>query len=298
MRHIRSTTTPSRNGFTLVELMVVIVIISILSALTLSGLAGARQRAKIDKTKSTIRKIHEIVIPQYESYADLRVSGTTPLEKLQALRTRAIKDLPDQWDDIQAGTPLTAASQSYLSIKTKLSGKPLTDYFQGAECLALIVLRGGFNPDANEQFRGDEIGDSDSDGALEFLDAWGMPIRFIRWPAGFDSFIQPADPDVNPDRMDPNRVSGSGGPGADYGLVPLIYSAGPDGSGYAKILSDSDKPYGITGSGEAVQGGWLATRTTTHLRSTRLTVGGTAFAGTKGPAAADNITNHDLMSKR
>ena len=65
MRHIRSTTTPSRNGFTLVELMVVIVIISILSALTLSGLAGARQRAKIDKTKSTIRKLHEIVIPQY-----------------------------------------------------------------------------------------------------------------------------------------------------------------------------------------------------------------------------------------
>jgi type II secretory pathway pseudopilin PulG len=35
-----------------------------------------------------------------------------------------------------------------------------------------------------ESFHPSEIGDPDQDGNPEFLDAWGTPIRFIRWPAG------------------------------------------------------------------------------------------------------------------
>jgi|LakMenEpi03Aug12_release.lakeMendotaPanAssembly.Ray.scaffolds.fasta_scaffold10700_2 prepilin-type N-terminal cleavage/methylation domain-containing protein len=35
-----------------------------------------------------------------------------------------------------------------------------------------------------EDFQPSEIGDPDKDGNPEFIDAWGMPIRFIRWPAG------------------------------------------------------------------------------------------------------------------
>lgn len=35
-----------------------------------------------------------------------------------------------------------------------------------------------------EDFHPSEIGDPDGDGNPEFIDAWGMPIRFIRWPAG------------------------------------------------------------------------------------------------------------------
>jgi hypothetical protein len=33
--------------------------------------------------------------------------------------------------------------------------------------------------------REDEIGDLDGDGMPEILDAWGRPIAFLRWPAGF-----------------------------------------------------------------------------------------------------------------
>jgi hypothetical protein len=275
--------------------MVTLVIIAILASLTLAGLAGTRQRAKIDKTKSTIRKLHEIVMPQYDSYRQLRVSGATALAKLTALRSRIAGDLPDQWDDVQTGAPASAAARRYLSLKTALAGRPLADYFQGAECLALIVLRGGFDSDAVEHFRGDEIGDVDDDGAVEFLDGWGMPIRFIRWPAGYSSLIQPLNAATNPDPLDPMKVSGPTTGDADYGLVPLIYSAGPDGADYRGLLTDSDQPYGITGSGEAVQGGWLAAA---PLQTTRLRVGGSNLAGTRGPAAVDNITNHDLTSKR
>lgn len=35
-----------------------------------------------------------------------------------------------------------------------------------------------------ESFHPSEIGDPDQDGNPEFIDAWGTPIRFIRWPAG------------------------------------------------------------------------------------------------------------------
>ena len=69
------------------------------------------------------------------------------------------------------------------------------------------------------------------DGAPEFLDGWGKPISFLRWPAGFVSELQPLDistgnrnPDKDHDPFDPLRVHKEA-----YRLVPLIYSAGPDG---------------------------------------------------------------------
>ena len=57
-------------GFTLVELLVALVIVSILAALSLSGLAVVRRRAKEDATRTTIRKIREVIVPMYENYLD------------------------------------------------------------------------------------------------------------------------------------------------------------------------------------------------------------------------------------
>ena len=68
----------TRRAFTLIELLVVFIIISILSSLMLAGLAGARQRAKTDKTKSTIRKIDSVIRPMFDSYRTRRVALTAP----------------------------------------------------------------------------------------------------------------------------------------------------------------------------------------------------------------------------
>ena len=64
----------------------------------------------------------------------------------------------------------------------------------------------------------------------EILDAWGNPIRFVRWPVGFDSdFVDQNS--VAP--FDPGRVfSGvlrAGNQGGSFQSVPLIVSPGPDG---------------------------------------------------------------------
>lgn len=285
----------ARQGFTLVELMVVIVIIAILSSLTLAGLAGARQRAKIDKTKSTIRKLHEIVIPQYEGYLFRRVqlpsaiTGTLPQRKLKAIRALIAQEMPDQWLDVfnpntisTAAVPPTAATRRYASIKNSMSGIPADATIYGsAECLFMVVTRSGFSADAVDFFRGDEITDINKNGAPEFADGWGRPIAFVRWPAGFPSAIQPFDPTTNPDPLDPMRVSG------DYGLTPLIFSGGPD-------ESLNDPLSGANGYGVATWGPWLDDPNV-KLATTRQ---GNPVVGTPGQAALDNITNHDLMSKR
>ena len=52
---------------------------------------------------------------------------------------------------------------------------------QGAECLFMIITL-GFTDElgGGNLFNEGSIGDTDGDGLPEFLDAWGMPIGFLR----------------------------------------------------------------------------------------------------------------------
>ena len=59
---------------------------------------------------------------------------------------------------------------------------------QDAECLYLIVMAAmAEEGDAREMFKADNIKDTDNDGMMEFVDAWGEPIRFLRWAPGYIS---------------------------------------------------------------------------------------------------------------
>ncbi len=287
------TSRPRRaSAFTLVELLVTMVILSILAGLSLSGLAASRQRAKIDKTKSTIRKLHEIVLPQYESYVTRRVAGSTPPLRLKALRLLMVQEMPDQWADVYARTdPVfggspgpTAPVRRYADFKQAVSGSR-TDAFGGAECLAMIITRGGFAADATEFFRNDEMGDIDGDNTPEFWDGWGRPIEFIRWPAGFVSVIQTPNATTNPDPFDPTNASSG-----DYGLTPLIYSTGPDGATYDRLTPPTDYT-------PSRSGGYLAAVTTPSLLSIKALTPLPGAVIASGGSDADNITNHDLIKK-
>ena len=142
------------------------------------------------------------------------------------------------------------SSYPYLPIaETRIPGttKGVPSYdHQSAELLyaivALSTLDGG---PALEVFRSSEIGDVDGDSYPEFLDAWGAPIRWIRWPAGFASDLNVAyrepnpastgnreDTPLAPDAMDPLRTDwrwASEEPVLKpWTLVPLIVSSGAD----------------------------------------------------------------------
>jgi prepilin-type N-terminal cleavage/methylation domain-containing protein len=297
----------ARRAFTVVELMVVVVIILVLASLTLSGLAVARQRVRIARTKSTIRKLHEIVVPHYESYLRRRVrlqdvenpfkaqcpscyapsdadgqpsrlGRVNAWKALGSKRQSLMFEMPDSWGDVGTAPAAwqTGPVRAYAAVKTSARAAANGN----AECLYLTVAHGGIEPDVMEQFRSDEIGDVDRDQCPEFLDGWGQPIIFLRWAPGFSSPLSPvqvANATTHHDPFDPQRVDAAG-----YALVPLIVSGGPGRTiGLWFELSAGWQQWQIAPGLQSVVG--LSTPV----------LGSVASAS----AAADNITNHDLNVK-
>ena len=198
------------------------------------------------------------------------------------------------------------------------TGRPaLADQFQSAECLYLIMTTGFGDENSDGQaWHTRDVADTDKDGMPEFVDGWGTPIEFIRWPAGFYSELQPVnplngehDPSTSPDPFDPrgiDRVPPSSGanppPPRGYSIFPLIVSAGPDGTGrndargsfglyfllksradLSQEFSDPYLPY-LDASG-----------TQTYQRATLIPAAQlTNDPYYAGGSAADNITNHQI----
>ncbi|HEY1602454.1 MAG TPA: prepilin-type N-terminal cleavage/methylation domain-containing protein [Pirellulales bacterium] len=149
----------------------------------------------------------------------------------------------------------TAVNLSYQRrCNTNAQGAP-SPQFEDAECLYMIITTGlSDNTVANEQINPANVGDVDGDGMPEFIDAWGNPIRFLRWAPGFISDMQPqdatnspSDPNFTATRHDPfdplklqhpfaaaghNFQSSPAATAYDgMALYPLIYSMGPDRTG-------------------------------------------------------------------
>ncbi|HUP80250.1 MAG TPA: hypothetical protein VM260_16970, partial [Pirellula sp.] len=143
---------------------------------------------------------------------------------------------------------LTARTKALMTRLSQSAWTPLAEWDKtnaNAELLFLIVEGSDLNgSSAIELFGKSEIKDTDGDGLNEFVDAFGRPIRWIRWPAGFAGSSR-----YHPDMLDPTLVVGgrltvSSEPidrlGTDpgwgsaqtpgTGLTPLVISAGVDGA--------------------------------------------------------------------
>ena len=269
-----STRCTSRFAFTLVELLVTIVILSILSSLVLFAMTGALETAKIQQTKTRIAKLDRELSRMWNGYLSRRVpirfkrptagSNVVTVDdwqnesyrmarqqgRLVALRDLMRLEIPDRKTDVtgdvypgavdfngdgivdERDRPLLSRAYHNLASKTQWTAK-----FQGAECLYMILtVNAGTGSRGRPFLSENEMGDVDGDGMPEILDAWGEPIRFLRWAPGFSrplaappsapiqhfSPIQVADPSSAPDPFDPRGIY------AKYALYPLIISAGPD----------------------------------------------------------------------
>ena len=263
----------SRRGFTLVELLVMIVIIGILSSLVLGGLFVAQEKAKATRTRALVTRLNQAVMARMESYRTRRLpvstsaanQGVAAVSRRDMIRELMRMEMPDRWTDVADGavTPglpvgwRPALSTAYLrrysnNVNEAGTAALPTELEQNAECLYLIVTMGGLDEEASglDRFRHEDVEDTDHDGAPEFVDGWGNPIRFLRWAPGFVSDLQPdsdpstvddpstpevedldRDPINNHDPFDPLKTDmpAMGGAPRAFRLVPLIYSAGPDG---------------------------------------------------------------------
>lgn len=338
-------------GFTLVELLVSLVIVTILASLALAGLVAARARGRVAKTRSTIRKISEIILPYYELYEvrrpQLPASATqldnrSQLAELRriALRRLMALELPERVTDVTnnfttvdpekppRSKPLVVRSavDCVLSevppvarrYNSALAGK---SGVTSADLLHLIVFRGPVaDPDVIEHFRLDEIRDTNSNGMPEFVDGWNNPIKFMRWPVGFQSPTQPIDGKLSSVE---ERVCWGG-----HRLVPLIYSAGIDAEDdindmalnyYAQnfnpfnssVVENADEvPLGRDGE-VAIYPVRRSSSITTYVAvpfgdplpdgpgqiepgATLVNMPHLTIGSRKGPGARDNIHNHDM----
>ena len=113
---------------------------------------------------------------------------------------------------------------------------------QGAECLYMVIMNACGDGEARTLFPESNIGDTDGDGAPEFIDGWGHPIEFLRWAPGFESDVQvnANELDSPPSPTTPAEAWAAAGASdhdpfdlyrvqpAAFRLVPLIYSLGRD----------------------------------------------------------------------
>ena len=210
-----------KRGFTLVELLVSIAIVTILASTVLFAMAGVTETARVQRTRSQINRINELITSQWESYETRRVKfskrGITPTNsvalarrRLEALREVQRMEMPDRYTDLISSTSvpgLTPPSlwHTYRRKFASVFGRDPDDEFvssndaiiknQGAEMLYLILAQTqDGNASALEFFQETEVGDTDGDGMLEILDGWGTPISFLRWaPGAVVSPMQPGD---------------------------------------------------------------------------------------------------------
>ena len=137
-----------------------------------------------------------------------------PAGRLAGLRETMKFEMPDRWSDILGVEvpsnpavipPAAVVPPRFLQRSPSLRDTYLRAYNrmiavttdrekilenESAECLYLIVMNATGDGEARGMFKPNDIGDTDEDGAPEFLDGWGKPISFLRWAPGFDSDAQ------------------------------------------------------------------------------------------------------------
>ena len=149
------------------------------------------------------------------------------VERLRVMILRDImaQEMPDNRDDIKTTTPVmrrywtglavprpnigplpifTSGTESPRAarLRTRLTQARADwyDWISNSELLYLTIEDSTLNgSSAIELFGRTEIGDTDNDGFLEFLDANRQPIQWVRWPTGFPETIR-----FHPDLLDPS----------------------------------------------------------------------------------------------
>ena len=260
-------------AFTVIELMIVVSILALLMGISFSAFNAAVAQSKISRTKVIIAKLDQLLMERYESYRTRPVpinvinqaNANTYVDRnnaqyvrlasrnrLYALREIMRMEMPGMQSDVTPPTSYyvtggTAISRGYIR-RVPASWSPAWEH---AECLYLIIssMRDG-DKAALDFFTPEEIGDTDADGVPEILDAWGMPIQFIRWAPGYRADATPfpalsLQNSSSPDSFDRLKADQRWDPRdplynanfTPYDLKPLIYSFGPDKAGGISLPS-------------------------------------------------------------
>jgi prepilin-type N-terminal cleavage/methylation domain-containing protein len=186
---------PGARGFSLIEVLVVMGIIAFLTAAIVVIMPRIANASKVAATKATIKKVDELL--------NDRINGF--VRWIQTQNTQAGNNPPPYV--INAGYGTTQYQQNpalYQILGAKYwFRKFFPQYFaeitptpaynpsahkqvtESAACLYLILTQASVfdtDPLPAAELRGLEVADTDGDGLMEIVDAWGQPLRYYRWP--------------------------------------------------------------------------------------------------------------------
>ncbi len=182
-----------RQGFTLVELLVVVAVVMLLLTMTFAAMSSALGIARQRATQATILKVHGLMQQRVEAFnraldqmnlqpvinnlmRDIGISSSTTFKAYEILAKKQI---------FQNRFPQNFY-ESYLPATTTSYNAALHN--QNTESAALLywILTQseiyGVAPVDQSDFSTSEVRDTDGDGLLEFVDGWGHPLRYYRWP--------------------------------------------------------------------------------------------------------------------
>ncbi len=188
---MKSGTRKTRSGFTLIEILVVIAIITFLTAALTTVIGTMITTAKVKATRSTIKKVNELLqrrMDAFERELLVKNNATTgvpfyavPWMSLAGNNTEAAKiygrkDLfRKQFGQLLSELDPAPSYDTSKHVAETESSEALYHFLTKMEAF-------GLPPVEADAFIASEVQDTDGDGLMEFVDAWGNPLRFYRWP--------------------------------------------------------------------------------------------------------------------
>ena len=234
------TTTADRNGFSMIELLVVITVITVMMSLLIGAsyrfIVGARESA----TAATIMKVSGILQDRIRAFQQFDFSDasiafrdawnvnnptdaimTVDLAEVLLRKARFKRAFPQSFADLDA-TQITR----FFGAVTLPPATPYQPKFESGIVLYALLTKGqtfGAASPGTDAFVGAEVKISPETGNLPCLvDAWGEPLRFYRWPTrlircGEQNFSGASgggydDYNLNGSQDPPGWVDGGSGP--------------------------------------------------------------------------------------
>ena len=195
-----------RRGFTMIEILVVVGIILLLMTISVGVLRNAIGVARQKQTEATVMKIHGLMQQRMDAF--YRGIERTNLQQAKDKMRRDWYSTysmipPDRAIDVMVRKDILRSRFPQNFLERNLLTSPPNGVTviaanhntktQSAALLYWILTDSevyGVAPVDESEFSSNEVRDTDGDGLKEFVDGWGIPLRFYRWPT---HLIRPGD---------------------------------------------------------------------------------------------------------
>lgn len=179
----------------MIEILIVIGLMAALMSILVLALGNIMGTARETATKATLKKTSALLAQRIDAFErwtqrqDQKAGRGVSLNTIMAKKFQFRRRFPQQFSDDNEFTATATLriwpqnDPNYNPLNHKLDSE--TKATESAECLYYFLTRGesfGAEPVGADAFSSSELADTDNDGLMEIVDAWGKPLRFYRWP--------------------------------------------------------------------------------------------------------------------